>query len=133
MADGAAHRDVSFGEAASLAFKNYSNFDGRSSRGAFWWWFLICTLISAGLATIDVGVLGAEQSGYYTLAMLFALGILTPTIALGVRRLHDIDRSCWWMLFFLVPFGGLVILFAFFTLPGKRADTRFGPDVEAGR
>jgi uncharacterized membrane protein YhaH (DUF805 family) len=132
MADEAAHRAVSFGEAPALFFRNYATFEGRSSRGAAWWWLLICVLIAAGLSVIDIGLLGA-QGGVRPLSALFALATVIPNVALGMRRLHDIDKSGWWLLFALVPIGGLIVLIILFALPGTRAENRFGPDIEAGR
>jgi uncharacterized membrane protein YhaH (DUF805 family) len=133
MAEGAEHRDVRIAEAAPLFFKNYANFEGRSSRGAYWWWLLIALLAYAGLWSIDATLLGAQRTGIYVMAALFAVATLLPQVAISVRRLHDIDLSAWWLLFVLVPVGGALLLLVLFALPGKRVENRFGADIEAGR
>ena len=64
---------------------------------------------------------------------LFALGILIPHLAVMVRRLHDTDRSGWWLLLGLLPLLGGLVLLIFFIIGGTRGPNRFGPDpVEVG-
>ncbi len=135
MADvaAAAHRDVKFAEAPALFFKNYVKFEGRSSRGAYWWFFLANVIVSFVLGFID-GTLGLYAGGVGTLGGLWTLAILIPSIAIGMRRLHDIDKSGWWLLIAFIPLVGVIWLIVLFCQPGKRADTQFGgPDVGAGR
>ena len=126
----AGHRQVSFGEAVQLFFSNYVNFTGRSSRGAYWWWVLAALLINIVLSIIDVGILGMAE--FQPFSNLFALATLIPGIALGVRRLHDVGRTGWWLLIALTVIGILLLLF-WFVQPGQRSENAFGPDVEAGK
>ncbi len=66
--------------------------------------------------------------------MIFELMILPATISLGVRRLHDIGKSGWWLLLGLAPIIGWIALAFLFSQPGKREDLgKYGADVEAGR
>lgn len=123
-----AHRQVSFQEALSLVFKNYANFQGRSSRGAYWWWFLWYMLIIFVVAFLG-GLLG--QFGMAILGLVY-LAVILPTLAVSVRRLHDIGKSGWWLLISLIPFAGLLILY-WTCQPGQDGSNAFGPDVEAGR
>jgi uncharacterized membrane protein YhaH (DUF805 family) len=131
MASDAPHRKVEFGEAAQLLVKNYATFQGRSSRGAYWWAWFITFLIALALSVIDRGLGAAPGMG--VLGSLFGIAILLPSVAIGVRRLHDTDKSGWWMLFALVPVAGWVILLVLFLMPGERETNTYGPDVEAGR
>ena len=127
--------EVSFSEAASLFFRNYANFEGRSSRAAFWWWVLCAVLVSAalGLLLVSAAQSGPGAGGAAAFIYLgFGFATLIPGIALNVRRLHDTDKSGWWLLLGIVPFAG-IILFIFFCLPGTTGPNRFGPDAEAGR
>ena len=133
MAADAAHREVDFGESGALFFKNYANFKGRSSRGAYWWWFLISVLLSVALTLIDTTIFGTRPEEFGVLGGLFTLATVIPNIALGVRRLHDTDKSGWWLLLALVPIAGGIILIVMFCQPGARAENSYGPDVEAGR
>lgn len=91
---------VSFVEAIQLFFKNYTNFDGRASRSEYWWIVLLNILVGA--------VVGAISP---TLAGLWGLVILIPSLALCVRRLHDVGKSGWFLLIGLIPLvGGIILL-----------------------
>jgi uncharacterized membrane protein YhaH (DUF805 family) len=59
---------------------------------------------------------------------LSSLGLLLPNLAVTARRLHDIDRSAWWILIMLVPIVGAIILFMFMCLRGTFGLNRFGPE-----
>ena len=69
---------------------------------------------------------------YGPISLLLILGLIVPNIAVSVRRLHDTDRSGWWMLIVLVPLIGGITLLVFFVLEGTRGDNRFGSDPYAG-
>ncbi|MBB4658773.1 DUF805 domain-containing protein [Parvularcula dongshanensis] len=124
-------RYVSFVDSIPLFFRNYLKFEGRSSRGAFWWWMLASVLINVGLALLDGMIVGWEQDNG-PLGMLFSLITLIPSLALNVRRLHDVGRSGWWLLL-AVTIIGILLLFYWAVLPGQRRRNRFGPDHETGR
>jgi len=133
MSDVPADRMVSFSEALPLYFKNYVNFQGRSSRGAYWWATLALILVSIGLAIVDSIVFSSFTiEGTGPLGALFSLATIIPGIAIGVRRLHDVGRSGWWLLIYFTIIGILLILF-WSVQPGQRQDNPFGPDKEAGR
>ena len=124
---------MGFGEAVGLFFKNYANFQGRSRRAEYWWPFLFIFLIAfaaqivAGIF-VAMGDAGAMLGGLIMIVyFLFALAIIVPSIAVGVRRLHDKDMTGWLMLIGLIPFGGLVLL-VFFCLEGTKGPNKYGPD-----
>lgn len=127
MTAGAEHRAVGFQEAIQLFIKNFVNFEGRSSRGAFWWAYLAIVIGSIVASVID-GIIGIPLVGG-----LFSLAVIIPNIASGIRRLHDIDKSGTWLFIGLIPLVGAIILIIWFAQAGQRAANRFGPDVEAGR
>lgn len=131
----AANRQVSFGEALPLFFKNFANFNGRSSRGAYWWLVLINFLIGFGLGLVDGLVFGdfVRGSGIGILGLLWSLAVLIPGISLGFRRLHDVDKTAWWMLIALIPIVGAIVLIFFTVQEGTPGTNKFGPDEEAGR
>ena len=132
----AAHRQVGFGEAISLFFSNYANFSGRSSRGAYWWWYLASILLSVGIQIVSM-IIGYENSGLLTawslLSMVVMLALVIPGFAVAVRRLHDVDKSGWWLLIGIIPLVGAIVLIYLSAQPGTRGANGFGPDVEAGR
>ena len=133
MTDAPAHRQGAFTEALRRFIRNYADFERRSSRGAFGWSFLVIMLALTATAGLDAALFGGGRGGVFVLSTLAALAVLIPFVAVGMRRLHDIDKSGWWLLFGFVPAAGWVILLVLFCLPGTRGANRFGPDVEAGR
>jgi len=85
---------VRFGEAIRRGFSNYFRFSGRSTRAEYWWWTLFVVVAGIVLAVVDTltGTMGMfGDSGL--LGQLFELAVLIPGLALGARRLHDINRS----------------------------------------
>ena len=107
---------VSFPQAVKLGFKNYFKFSGRATRAEYWWWLLFTVLAGIVLNVVDTltGTMGM-------VGFLFELATLVPSFALGARRLHDINRTGWWLLWFLGSFpmaaiGGGILLVSFFLL-----------------
>lgn len=92
-------KQVSFGEAITLALKkNYCNFSGRASRSEYWWFTLFEVILSL---VISVATMGSETVSSIA-SGLFSLAFLLPNLGITVRRLHDIGRSGWWMLLYWV-------------------------------
>jgi uncharacterized membrane protein YhaH (DUF805 family) len=132
---GAPNRQVEFGDAISLFFKNFVNFHGRSSRGAFWWWFLAATVGGYVIAFV-LGLMAASSDTPQIVllpAVAINLSLVIGGVALSVRRLHDTNRTGWWLLIGLVPLVGAIVLIIFYCTPGTRGPNTYGPDVEAGR
>ncbi|MEP9378801.1 DUF805 domain-containing protein [Aquabacter sp. CN5-332] len=109
------------------AMRNYATFTGRTRRSGFWLFVLVLFCIEVAAGIIDYGLLGrsVEQGG--PISGIVHLVHLIPGLAIGVRRLHDIDRTGWWMLLYLTGIGALVILI-FNIWPGTQGPNRFGPD-----
>lgn len=125
---------MSFGEAIRSGFDNYANFSGRASRSAYWWWALFNFLVSLAAQILDralgLGPVGADttyglRAGVIT--GLLGLALLLPSLAVGVRRLHDTDRSGWWILIVIIPIIGWLVLIFFFVTPGTPGPNRYGP------
>jgi uncharacterized membrane protein YhaH (DUF805 family) len=117
--------------------KAYAVFSGRARRKEYWMFALVSMLIGIGLALLD-GILHLRVEGKGVLTTLYGLGVLIPALAVGVRRLHDTDRSGWWMLLGLIPVAGALVLLVFFVLSGTPGTNRFGPnpkgeDTTSGR
>jgi len=112
--------------------KKYATFSGRAQRAEYWFFVLFYILIFIGLTIIDsvTGTLNPLY-GFGLLGGLFALSMLIPSIAVGVRRLHDTGRSGWWMLLALVPLIGGIILLVFFCLDSQPGDNAHGPNPKA--
>ena len=112
---------MGFGEAIGTCFRKYVVFSGRAQRPEYWYWFLFEVLVSILAAIVDYAIFGIGL-----ISTLTGVGLLLPSLAVKVRRLHDIDRSGWWMLIMLVPVGGLIILIVFACLRGTPGPNRFG-------
>ncbi|MDR0275100.1 MAG: DUF805 domain-containing protein [Burkholderiaceae bacterium] len=107
----------------------YAKFDGRAGRPEYWF-FVLCNVIVVVVLDIliPVKLVGLLASA---LLLIYGLATLVPAIAVGVRRLHDIDRSGWWMLIVFVPLIGGIVLLVFAVLPGTQGNNRFGPPAPA--
>lgn len=124
-------RGISFGKAVARYFSGYVAFHGRASRGEYWWAMLFLAAVTLALSAVDAATLGAGPEDPSLLSSLFAVLTLLPTIAVSVRRLHDIDRSGWWVLLSLVPLVGFIVLLFFHIQPGTAGPNRFGTTREA--
>jgi uncharacterized membrane protein YhaH (DUF805 family) len=116
---------MNFGDAIQSGFRNYVNFRGRASRSEYWYWVLFAVI--GGLVTIiaDAVIFGADGSP--VLNTLFNLALLLPCFAVAVRRLHDTDRTGWWLLIGLSGIG-LILLIVWFVLRSDTGANRFGPN-----
>lgn len=119
---------LSFGKAISRVFSKYATFRGRATRSEYWWFYLLVSLISLLFGVFPTntqdGNIVALTLG---LSGIVSLALLLPSLAVGVRRLHDTNRSGWMILLGLIPFVGWIILLVFFLLASDPADNRFGP------
>ena len=106
--------------------KKYAVFNGRARRKEYWMFILFYFIIAVVLSIIEafVGIVGV-LSGLYGLAMLI------PGIAVGVRRLHDTNRSGWWLLIGLVPLIGAIVLLVFFVQDSQAGENQHGPNPKA--
>jgi uncharacterized membrane protein YhaH (DUF805 family) len=116
---------IGFADGFKRAFSNYATFTGRASRSEYWWFYLGALIIAIVLIMIDIGVFNAAYTGVSPLSSLFTLAILLPQLGVGCRRLHDIDRSGWWLLIAFVPFG-VILLIVWFCTRGTQGPNRFG-------
>ena len=117
--------------------KKYAQFSGRARRSEFWLFALFIFIVEIVYVVLlgAVGGFSSTQSTPNGLAMavmglfsLLFLGIIIPSLAVTFRRLHDTDRSAWWLLISFIPgIGGLVLLI-FYLLPGTNGPNKFGPD-----
>lgn len=105
--------------------KKYAVFSGRARRKEYWMFALFNIIASFILGMVD-GVLGTAILG-----IIYSLAVLIPSIAVAVRRLHDTDRSGWWLLIGFIPLIGWIVLLVF-TLLDSKEDNRFGPNPKLG-
>jgi uncharacterized membrane protein YhaH (DUF805 family) len=113
---------MGFGQAISTGFSKYFNFTDRACRSEFWYWTLFTFIVGIVTALIDTKLDTQLVNG------LFQLVTIIPSIAIGVRRLHDIDRTGWWILISFVPLVGFILLVVWWATKGTDGPNRFGPD-----
>jgi uncharacterized membrane protein YhaH (DUF805 family) len=106
--------------------RNYAGFDGRARRTEYWMFALVNFIIDFVLYILAIAV-----HPLIFLVILYDLAVLVPGLAVACRRLHDIDKSFWWILIGLIPFVGGIILLVFACLPGTPGQNRYGPDPKA--
>jgi len=119
---------VDFPEAVKLAFQRYIDFSGRSSRAEYWWFTLFIVLVDVIVTAVDTVVLGTDLWGIGLLSAVWQLATLIPSIAIGVRRLHDIDKSGWWILLWFVLVIGWIVLLVWAIKRGDGGPNKYGPD-----
>ena len=109
--------------------KKYAVFKGRARRQEYWYFLLFNILISFALSMVDamIGSPGAAEGGGL-LGTVYSLAVLIPSIAVGVRRLHDIGKPGWWMLIGLIPLIGLLVLIYFFVQDSHPGSNEYGPN-----
>lgn len=100
--------------------RKYAVFVGRARRKEYWI-FVLGNVIIGFVIGLVMGIAGANPNGVNVPVLLFQLAILIPSLAVGVRRMHDTDHSGWWL---LVPIVNLV----FAVSAGTHGSNRFGVD-----
>jgi uncharacterized membrane protein YhaH (DUF805 family) len=147
---------------AKRPLQKFADFAGRAPRAEYWWFFL-ATIIAYFVVMIVESIVGLDATvgPYGPLSVLLMLALLVPSLAVTLRRLHDTDRTGWWILIAVVPYfivgvmagaaaaggstGGLaaagllglvalagaIVLLVFMVLPGTKGDNRYGPDPYA--
>lgn len=121
--------------------KKYVDFNGRAGRKEYWSFFLFSNVVGAAASMINgTGFLWRitdsafysfdEISVFSSLPILISLALLLPSIAVGVRRLHDTNRSGWWMLIGLIPIVGVIILLIYFIQEGTIGPNQYGEDTQ---
>jgi len=119
---------MNFGQAIASGFKKYVDFTGRAARSEFWYWTLFAFLASIVAAFID----GAAGLGDVSpVQSIVGLVLLLPGLAVSARRLHDLDRTAWWLLLLLTGIG-IILLIIWDCMRGTQGPNRFGPDPLAG-
>ena len=110
------------------ALKKYAVFEGRARRQEYWLFVLLYVILYIGAGVIDVVVGTFDlELGIGLFGAVVSLGLLIPSISVGVRRLHDIDKSGWMYLLAIVPIANIVLL-VFLCLDGTQGNNRFGED-----
>jgi len=115
--------------------RKYADFTGRARRSEYWLFWLFCLILEIAALAV-VGVMGGDPSPTNLglgglLLCAIVVGLFVPSLAVTFRRLHDTDRSAWWILIAFLPLIGGLVLFVFTVLDGTPGTNRFGPDPKS--
>ena len=117
---------------ALMPLQKYAVFSGRSRRKEFWMFVLFTFIVEIVLAIIDA-IIGTYNTaiGIGLLSGLFYLAILVPSIALNTRRLHDIGKSGWFQLLFIIPIVGFILWIIWMVRDSDDGVNKYGPSPKA--
>ena len=118
---------MDFGQSITICFSKYAKFEGRAQRSEYWWFYLFTWLLSLGAVIMD-SMSGTGELFYWIAAIV----TFTPAIAAGARRLHDVDKSGWWMLI-AITIIGLIPLIIWYLAPGTNKKNKFGNPLKIKR
>ncbi|WP_433649132.1 DUF805 domain-containing protein [Micromonospora zamorensis] len=123
---------MSFIAAVKSVFSQYVGFTGRARRSEYWWFALFAVIVGIVAAILDSALgLTFENGSTGFIGLVVNLALLLPTLAVAVRRLHDTDRTGWWVLIGLVPLVGAIVLIVFFVSDSTHGANRFGPSPKS--
>ena len=103
--------------------KKYAVFSGRARRKEYWMFLLFNIIIG-----LVLGGIAWLAGGPDVLGSIYGLVVLIPGIAVSVRRLHDTDRSGWWLLIGLIPLIGTIVLLVFMAQDSQPGANQYGPN-----
>ena len=115
---------------------NYANFSGRARRKEYWMYVLVQSIIMIGLMILD-SILGLDfelqgiSLGYGYIYLIGVIVHFIPSLAVLVRRLHDVGKSGWFYFIFLIPLIGVLWLLVLYCTEGQKQDNKWGPDPKA--
>lgn len=101
---------------------HYADFEGRATVQQFWMFTLWYVILSIGVSIV------AKVIGLEILATVLDLALIIPSLAIGARRLHDINKSGWWQLLSFIPIIGWIVLIVWAATKGEAGTNKYGPD-----
>jgi uncharacterized membrane protein YhaH (DUF805 family) len=120
-----------FIDAIKKGFKGYVVWNARSTRSEYWWWSLFALIVVIVMAILDSIIFGGQFGAVGPLYTISALALFLPGLSVSVRRLHDIDRTGWWLWIMLIPIIGFIVLLVFALLPSAMGPTRWNNRIQA--
>ncbi|MEJ6506647.1 MAG: DUF805 domain-containing protein [Microbacteriaceae bacterium] len=128
---------MGFAEATRSFWKNYATFKGRARRSEYWFIQLFLVLTNLAAFFIDLALLDGDlerimaMGGGGIVGLAWILATIVPALAVLIRRLHDADKSAWWVLIGLVPFAGGIVLLVFTVQDSTPGDNKYGASPKA--
>ena len=119
-------KQLTFQEAVQRALTvNYCNFSGRASRSEYWW-FALFTFVLGMVLGLILGIIFSDTMTNI-LTGIVNLALFLPSLGLSVRRMHDVDRSGWWVLINFIPVSGWLLYLYWAAPPSKPTPNQWGP------
>lgn len=119
---------MGMGEAVKSVFSKYATFSGRACRSEYWWFVLFNMIVSIVIAIVEPRSFASLSEFNGPISILYSLAAFLPSIAVSVRRLHDVGRSGWWMFIMLIPLLGAIIYIYWAATRGQDGPNIYGPD-----
>jgi len=113
---------MDFMTAVKTCIDKYFTIEGRAARSEYWWFYLFNIILLIVASVLD-GMIGLPL-----FSLVVTLGLIAPGICVSIRRMHDKDKSGWWLLIGFVPIVGFLYILYLFVTPGTSGDNDFGPD-----
>ena len=123
---------MDFQTSIKTCFKKYADFSGRASRSEFWWFELFLFIGAIVTVIIDTMMLGYTFEDYGPINIIFSVVTSLPAIAVGARRLHDINRSGWWQLLYITLIG-IILLIIWWATVGENKKNNHGNPINLKR
>ena len=120
---------MDIGTSIKVCFQKYAVFSGRASRSEFWWFALFTFIGGIITAIVDIMILGYASESYGPINIIFSVITALPALAVGARRLHDINKSGWWQLLWITIIGGILLIIWYATV-GENKKNQFGPPIK---
>ena len=116
-------------QSIKTCFKKFATFDGRASRSEYWWFQFFYFLVVIVAVILDNILVGGNLESAGALEIVSQLILLLPALAVTARRLHDVDKSGWWMLVG-ITIVGLIPLFIWWLAPGTNKKNKYGNPIK---
>ena len=117
---------MNFTQSIAYCFSNYANFNGRGSRSEYLWFYLFTWLLNLGGTLMDSSI---GESGEGLMYWGTALVTVIPTLSAGARRLHDVNKSGWWLLISFTVIG-IIPLLIWMTTEGTKKNNLYGKPIK---
>jgi uncharacterized membrane protein YhaH (DUF805 family) len=117
---------MNFGQAIKSGFSHYVTFSGRAVRSEYWFWVLFAVIGIAAMTVLDSVIFGFHP-GATPFKSLFEVATFLPSLAVAARRLHDTDRTAWWLLLLMTVIGAIVLLI-WYCEKGTPGPNQYGPE-----
>lgn len=117
--------------AIKKGFRGYVVWNARSTRSEYWWWSLFSVIVAIVASVIDTAIFSTDMMmGVGPISGIVTLALFLPGLSVWIRRLHDTDRTGWWVWIMLIPIVGAIVSLVFVLLPSKMGPTRWNNRIQ---